>query len=79
MKRTQAQTIAIIRNMGLSCTFDRDSREFRIAAPIATVQHFHPDMTRNQAIAKAEAGAYYTDCKFDAIGTAEKIKDFWSK
>lgn len=77
--RTQAQTIAIIRGMNLSCKFLPDSREFRIAPMIDTVMHFNPDMSRNEAIAKAEASAYYTDCRYDAVGTAEKIKDFWSK
>lgn len=51
------ETIAAVKALGLKCAYLRQTGEYRVA---------HAGLTRD----REEAGAYYTDDKEDALGTA---------
>jgi len=63
---TQAMMISAIRQLGVSVRV-RDG-EIRISKPLDA--YLCQGATRDQAIAKAEAEAYYTDDRYDAVLTA---------
>lgn len=67
---TRAQTLEAIKALGFHASYDREAGEFRISPGyiLAGGRGFQADQQR-----RAEAAAYYTPDKADALGTAQRL------
>jgi hypothetical protein len=68
---TRQQTIDAIKALGLRCTFIRETGEFRVAYNLGPLPGGRGAQARQRE--QEEAGAYYTDDKEDALGTARSM------